>query len=382
VRREARHAARALRAPARDPLRARLAVPGPARRVARLAAPAPGPRHAMTRGTRARALALAKLVLAGGVLWLLIAAQPVGDYLALWQNIAILPVMAAFALALPLIGLRVWQTRHLARLQGMALGVGDLLRLHFAIAFYSLFLPGVLATGAVRWYRLARLGGKGAATLAMLVFSRLLEIEATLAIGLMCWLADARAPGGSALGAAAFGGALLAAALAHRAAFSPRTAGRAARALERRWTGGAAARWRERLLELLAATGRYGGLAASSWRGLLLSLLAQHVIGLASLGLLVHAVGLEVGWLTLGWARALMLLALLVPATWGGIGLREATMGGALAAAGYALTPAVTVGLLLSLRGLIEAALGGVLELRGRLARTRREAAAPPCGSA
>ena len=322
---------------------------------------------------RSRAKLLAKLALAGVGIALLIAWQPLDDYAKVWRQIAVAPVLAAFSLLVPMIGLRIWQVRHLARLHGMDIAVGDLAKLQLAIAFYGLFLPGVLAAGALRWYRLARLGGNGPATLALVAFLRLLEIETTLALGLVFWIADARAPGGAALGVAAFGGLLLATSAARFAAFSPRVARRAAGMLERRWPPDRGRRWRGKVLELLESTRGYGRLAAGSWRGLLLAAVGQQLLGLLSLVLLAHAVGLDAGWATLGWARAFLMLAALLPVTWGGIGLRELTIAGALVAAGYPGAPAVTIGLLLSLRGLIEAALGGLIELRAWLARPRHQ---------
>ena len=97
----------------------------------------------------------------------------------------------AFSLLAPMIGLRVWQMRHLARLQAMDLAVGELVKLQLATAFYGLFLPGILAVGGFRWYRLARLGGSGPATLALVTNVRLLETETTLALALVFWLAGA-----------------------------------------------------------------------------------------------------------------------------------------------------------------------------------------------
>ena len=101
--------------------------------------------------------------------------------------------------------------------------------------------------------------------------------------------------------------------------------------------------------------------------------MGQQLLGLLSLVLLAHAVGLNADWTTLGWTRAALMLAALLPVTWGGIGQRELIIAGALVAAGYPGAPAVTIGLLLSLRSVIEAAVGGMIELRGLLAHARHQ---------
>ena len=137
-----------------------------------------------------------------GLLGLVLASQPLDGFLAVLRQAMLWPVLLAFALTVPMALLRAWQTSCLARLQGMRVGFGPLLGLQLATSFYGLFLPGVVAAGVLRWYRLARLGGNPQATLALVVFSRLLEIEVALLLGLLFWFLDPAAPGWPALPAA------------------------------------------------------------------------------------------------------------------------------------------------------------------------------------
>jgi uncharacterized membrane protein YbhN (UPF0104 family) len=102
-------------------------------------------------------------------------------------------VVAGFALLAPKLltaGLRMVA---LSRAQGLRLGLGGLVALNLATSFYALFLPGHLAAGAVRWYKLTRVEGRPGAALAVVAFSRLIELEVTLAIGLGFWALDAKA---------------------------------------------------------------------------------------------------------------------------------------------------------------------------------------------
>jgi uncharacterized membrane protein YbhN (UPF0104 family) len=303
------------------------------------------------------------------LLGLVLAWQPLDQFAVVLRQVVLWPVLLAFALTVPMVLLRTWQTSCLARLQGMQVGFGPLLGLQLAISFYGLFLPGVVAAGVLRWYRLARLGGDPQATLALVVFSRLLEIEMALLLGLLFWFLDPGAPGWPGL-PGMFAALAAGVAVLRYLAFHPRAAAWTEVQLSAWWPERRLAGLRRRLIELLGVTGRYGSLTGRAWGILLLNILGSHALGLLSVVLVAGALGMEVGIATLGWARAILALALLLPITWAGIGLREATMAAALVAAGQPGPAAVALGLLLSLRVLLEALAGGLVELHARLTPT------------
>jgi uncharacterized membrane protein YbhN (UPF0104 family) len=322
----------------------------------------------MRRGLKASLGIVVSLVLLG----LLIVWQPLDEYLAVWRQAMLWPILLAFALTVPMVLLRARQTWSLARLQGMRVGFRPLVGLQLATTFYGMFVPGIVAVGLLRWYRLARLGGDPKATLALVVFSRLLEIEVALMLGLAFWLLDPMAPGGPGL-PAAFLGIWAVTALARFAAFHPSTARWAGRLMAERWPLERFAAVRSRLAGLLEVTGRYGALTGRAWVILLSNILASNALGLLAAGLVAMALGMDVGWATLGWARSILALAMLFPITWAGIGLREATMAAALVASGQPPAASVALGLTLSLRVVIEAAAGGLAELHAWLSPSPRQ---------
>ncbi len=63
---------------------------------------------------------------------------------------------------------------------GMALPLLTIWEINTISSFYATFLPGELAGGAVRWYKLSRPGGKRAEALAVITFERLVG---TIALG-------------------------------------------------------------------------------------------------------------------------------------------------------------------------------------------------------
>src|SRR4051794_35708848 len=154
--------------------------------------------------------------------------QPLGEYGALWREVTFWPLALAYCLTAPMVLLRARQTQYLASLQGMHVGFRPLVALQLATTFYGLFAPGVVAMGLIRWYRLARLGGDPKATLALVIFSRFIEIEMVLLLGFLFWVADPNAPGGPGL-PLSFVGLLLATAAFRSLAFGAQAGPRASR---------------------------------------------------------------------------------------------------------------------------------------------------------
>lgn len=302
-----------------------------------------------------------KLAVGVTLLGVVLSWRPWGEYAAVWRGITPWPAILAFCLTAPMVMLRARQAQYLASLQGMRLGFGPLVGLQLATTFYGLFAPGIVAMGLLRWYRLARLGGDPKATLALVVFSRMVEIEMALLTGLLFWAADQDAPRSPAL-PLAFAGMLVAVAAIRWLSFHPQAGSRATHLMQAVLPTHLGVRLRSRLVDLLEVGGRYGALTARAWLVLLLNVLVGQVLSIATIGLLATALGMDVGWATLGWARAVLTLALLLPITWAGVGLREATLAAALVAAGQPAAAAVSLGLLLGLRVLLEAAAGGIVE--------------------
>jgi glycosyltransferase 2 family protein len=87
-----------------------------------------------------------------------------------------------------------------------------------------------------------------------------------------------------------------------------------------------------------------------------------HAFGIATALLLASAVGSEVSIPALVWVRSLMSVLLLLPIGWAGVGVREVSLALMLAPFGMPPTEAVALGVLLSLRALLEGVLGALVE--------------------
>ena len=144
----------------------------------------------MTGNSRKYLLLLLKLAVAATLTGLLINyASPSKILLALRSaNIWLLLTF------IPLILLCMWlaalQLKLLTDCHGMNLGLLRIIGINASTEFYKLFLPGILAGGAIRWYRLSRDNKMRAQALAVIGMSRLLNLFVLLVLGVLGWLLE------------------------------------------------------------------------------------------------------------------------------------------------------------------------------------------------
>jgi uncharacterized membrane protein YbhN (UPF0104 family) len=255
-------------------------------------------------------------------------------------------------------------TRMLAQRQGLTLTIGQILRIGYATQFYALFLPGVIAGGAIRWYKLARHDGKPVEALTTIAFSRLMNLSVGLAIGLACWLLDdtARANVGWGVGLALVWSAV---AGSQWLLFHPERARAVGGFVEaRRWIPGPL---RGALTRVLTSAACFGRLGRSQLLRLCALTTLENVLGVVSFIAFAWAVGIDLAPISIAWVRAYMLLVALLPITLGGIGAREGSLFVLLGVYGVAPELAVTYGLLLFARRLFTALVGAAVEVQGML---------------
>lgn len=295
------------------------------------------------------------------VLALLAWLVPTDNYLEVLSRADWLLAFASVALLLPeqMIKARLfWLT---ARLQNLAFSYRKMLAIQFATGFYGLIVPGQVGAVAARWYKLQKPGRQRVEAAAVIGLNRLLETATGVIIGLTLALADPlvqqHVPILLFLAAA-----LVACGLAIAAFVRPK--GRELlKMLERGLPAWRLFRpWRQLRPAVGEAVGRFSRMRREQLAKLLFWSLLWHAIGILIVVLAARAVGSDVGWTTLGWVRSFLAIALLLPISWAGIGLREVGFVALLAPYGVPAATAVAIGLLGSLRLVVIAAIGGLVE--------------------
>ena len=262
----------------------------------------------------------------------------------------------AFVLTLGMHGLAACRLRLLAKSQGFPLPAAEALLVHLSSAFYSLFVPGGTASGwAMRLVRLTRGTGRVAPALQLLAGDRALATASGLAIGIVAGvLLAAKAPAwivmvllllttaSTFVCLALFSGTASGFPLSWMRGIP--LLGRAIGKLEARGT----LLSRPDTATLLKATG--------------LSF-AAHALGVMAWLVLAQALQVPLDPMAVAWIRSAAIAATLMPATIGGLGVREsavvylASFAGVLAADALAWSLLVFAATVLSV-----GVLGGLLE--------------------
>jgi uncharacterized membrane protein YbhN (UPF0104 family) len=240
----------------------------------------------------------------------------------------------------------------------------------FISNFYALLSPGPVLSGAVSVYRYSRFGISVADGLSVLLISRAVEAAAFIAIGAGCLWADHHVPLAAVrdpLWAATALLLLMAAGMVlwtrvhaiRRSSAAPET-DRVVTAIPQRWLRPLHAVW----LELMK-----GG-PAMAWQAAIPAAVQVLMSGVA-LDILARALGFELPLITAIWVNAAVYAAVLLPISIAGIGVREFTLLTSLALVGASAQLTVALALLLFADPLINALIGGLLQIRSSAYVTR-----------
>lgn len=305
-----------------------------------------------------------KLGLSGVVMGLIVHHLPLHELLATARGAHPGYVLLGILAIVPNFYLKALQLYWVARAQHMSVSVRQILGINLATQFYGLFLPGYLAGGAIRWYKLSGPERKVDEALAVIVYNRLVEFTIVVLLGLFFWADDDVARANSVfplvfLGV--LGGLIGIAALL----FSVPAAAALRRLLDRFKLDGWRALARDRLYRLLTVARRFDALRNRELFYVVGASLSVHLLGILSTVLIAHSLMPWVSFASLGWVRSLLILVLALPLGWAGLGIREGSLIFLLSPYGVTPQAAVTLGLLLLLRDLIGAVLGALLEARG-----------------
>lgn len=284
---------------------------------------------------------------------------------------------ASLAMVLPMAATKAAIFWLAAAVQGLVFSFRRMLEIQLASAFYTLVMPGQLGGTVSRWYMMQRPGRQPVEAAAVMLMARYLETTLACVIGLALALADPQARQGLVIPIA------FAVIVATALLLPLLLAGRVGRRFAQGIVAGLPRhRWlmplHHALPKLRDAAARIRSMRlAVAWRVLALSLL-WNVLGIASIALAAAAVGAEVSWITLAWMRSLLALILVLPLAWGGIGLREAGVAAVLQPYGVPAALAIGIGAIVSLRNILEAVIGGFVEIIGLWRRRRRRRPVAP----
>jgi uncharacterized membrane protein YbhN (UPF0104 family) len=293
-----------------------------------------------------------RLAIAAAILVYLFRSVPASQVRAVLGRADLAWVAAAFLLAVFTQVLVARRLRILTNAYALSLTTFDVFEINLATRFYGLFLPGGGATAAaVRVVRLARLKKDHAGAIASIALDRVVATLALCCVGVAFGLVAAR-PGQSAwlliMGIAMLG-------LATPFGWLLGARSRSGALANRLASGG--------FPSIRRITDAILHIPRNDWGRILGWSLLAHLLGTLEYLALARSLDLELGFAALGWIRAVMLLATLVPITISGLGLREGAAVLVLPAYGVGPDAALAFSLLVFAVGHVALGLaGGLLE--------------------
>ncbi|MDP9082923.1 MAG: flippase-like domain-containing protein [Pseudomonadota bacterium] len=301
-----------------------------------------------------------RIVISAGLLYLVVRKIPVASFAQSLRQVN-LPLMLASYLLIPVMGyINANRTKIMADIQGLTLSINQIVRIGFITGFYSLFLPGYIAGGAIRWHRMSRHDSKPAQAFATIVFTRFLSTIVTVMVGMACWLMDSTARRNLGFGMG-FAVLLVGLCSVHWLMFN---SGRAQRLAN--WVVGHRRLPRsvaDKLAKVLRSVDKFSAVSASRLASTVALLASSELIGILSFYLIAVAMHLELSPAGIGWVRAYVTLLALLPISIMGMGVRDGSLVVMLRTYEVAPPLAVTYSILLLSRTLVLGLLGGACEL-------------------
>lgn len=292
---------------------------------------------------------LLKLVFAASSVGLLLWFVPLAEVVRPLLTASIPWLLAGIALQFVVRAAAIFRMRVIAANQGVALTHRQLYTILLATQFYAMFLPGMLAGGAT-WAKYVQRGAGKAAAAAIVLINRAVIVGVVIGVGACAWVIDRPVPPPTTtvVIACIVAATLLVVALPPLAVPQP---GRVARA----GAGG-------RLLQFGARFLQFLGLSRADKLTVIASGVVESLLGAAVLWCLAVAVGIDVEPVAVLWVRAGITVALLLPITIAGLGVREASLVGFGALLG--ITPALAIAWSFSilLGTIVVAGVGAVVE--------------------
>jgi uncharacterized protein (TIRG00374 family) len=318
-------------------------------------------RDSMTDGNRKYLLLTLKVTVAAALMGWLVSFVSASNIALAFKSADIRLVLSSIPLVLLSMWLAAAQLKIFTDCHGMTVSLLRIIGINASTEFYNLFLPGILAGGAIRWYRLSRDNKMRVQAFVVIVMNRLVNLYALLMVGVLgWWFEDTR---GETQWVFAI---LLTCLLSLTCGFFVLSNRRLAASLRRIVKDSDKLRpyFETKLLQLIDAVNEYRQISGSDRARLICYATSWHVVILASTYVFCLSLGIAVSIGVLAWIRTVITLALLLPVTISGFGVREGGWIYFLGLYGVAPAEAFALSLLTFVRNVFQAAIGLTLETK------------------
>jgi uncharacterized protein (TIRG00374 family) len=256
-----------------------------------------------------------------------------------------------------------WRMKLLTDCLVMPLTVLKIWEISIVSIFYSTLLPGDLAGGAVRWYRMSEPTGQRAQAFAALVVERLIETMVLILCGLLFWFWDVPPFGTWVLDLVliALVGLLM---LVMSLCLNPRASTVLHGLISWIPWQGLRRPLSEKTEKVLVSIGTFRQLSLVGMTAIVVLSILRFLLTIVIILCFAQSLSMVVGFSTIGWIRSLMNMVTMLPISFAGLGVREASYAILLEPYGIPGSQAIALALFGFIGHLVLAVVGGLLELR------------------
>jgi len=279
------------------------------------------------------------------------------------QSAEIIFILMGIILATPISYLSAFETHYLTKIQGMSSSVFEILKIQLATSFYGLFLPGTLSGGAVKWYKLSKYGNKSSAA-AVVVFNRFLETLMIILLGLFFSFPALFILGKQGLITVWILLFLFMFAL-YFSLLNKSVLNFADKILFKILPTLAGLNIvKEKIRKFIDAMHQFQNLRLKDHFEIFGLLLLYHGIGLLSFYCFAKSLNINLSIWEIGWIRSAMAVAIMLPMSFAGLGIREGTLVFLFGQYGVFPNDSMALSFLFFFRNLLTASIGGLFEFK------------------
>ena len=200
----------------------------------------------------------------------------------------------------------------LTRQVGIGLSTLKILEISLVSAFYSMFLPGELGGGAVRWYKLSRPDNKPVEAMASITLDRLIDTIILVVLGILFWLLAApetRHPLAGLVFITTLGAMLAILSLI----LSRRTAAAFLSLMEKTSTAAWASFLHDKLSKLSQSAIQYRALSGQAWMNIIVISIARILCTVTSVYLLALSLSVQISFGGAVWICSFITIVVMLP---------------------------------------------------------------------
>lgn len=263
-----------------------------------------------------------KLLVTGGLLWWVYRQLPIGEVWNVLRSaspgLLVLGLVATTLLRLT----AAYQTRLLTAQQGMTISTWRIWAVNYEAAFYALFVPGYVASSAVRWYRIAEPDGMRMQTAVVIVTYRIMDTFVLVLTGFLLYGLDSNAEKPQIVGPAMLVVLAMLGAM-YLLVFNRPFARFSFRMLDRISLPAFVS---SRLHKLKSAAGLMHDLPPKTHALVLFYSFVKHLCTVISGVLLVASLDTNLSMMTSAWVRPAVFVLTMLPISFSGLGVREGAL--------------------------------------------------------